>query len=310
MGVTTESPPTYLGQCACCNARHTPLPHRWGASDNDDGFAAERLGTETPSFCINCDGELLDLEMLVIGVSQTGEPQRCVSNCPLLDPCVHSKAEASMQKPACGGSVHYMRHFHCVLLRCRDCNPVSKPCYMLGTYTTPHNDTAAADADLNPEQGWPIAQWFSRIVALCWEPIFQVSMPLHDCNALLASYTAVFLCADMCMRRCKLGKNDRQRSALCKDTHAGGCKRASMLRRYACGSHPPHDGVSQAAQVASGQRGKAQLIANDCGRDMITEFMVTAERVRQRSQAFYENALKFARVTVTAHLLGICTADS
>ena len=57
----------------------------------------------------------------------------------------------------------------------RDCEPVGKPCYMLGTYTTPKNDSAAADPNLNPKQGWGIAEWFSRSVAHCWEPIFQVS---------------------------------------------------------------------------------------------------------------------------------------
>lgn len=46
---------------------------------------------------------------------------------------------------------------------------------MLGTYTPPQNDSAAADPNLNPQQGWSIAEWFSRSVAHCWEPIFQVS---------------------------------------------------------------------------------------------------------------------------------------
>ena len=57
---------------------------------------------------------------------------------------------------------------------------------MLGTYTTPQNDSAAADPNLNPKQGWGIAEWFSRSVAHCWEPIFQVSAEYTaSCSKLL-----------------------------------------------------------------------------------------------------------------------------
>lgn len=62
------------------------------------------------------------------------------------------------------------------MLTRRACDPVNKPCHMLGTYTTPKNDSAAENPDLNPQQGWGFATWFSRIVAACWEPIFQVGI--------------------------------------------------------------------------------------------------------------------------------------
>ena len=95
---------------------------------------------------------------------------------------------------------------------------------MLGTYTTPQNDSAAADPHLNPKQGWGIAEWFSRSVAHCWEPIFQVR---HiSCTWLVA---ASFCSWTLHSRT--FNENAMHMHAGGDGSNARGCPPTCMLRR-------------------------------------------------------------------------------